>query len=207
MKISNFHLVSRTLNCSSKLLKTWNISSWMMTKLTDDILELSKIKAGVFQLNEKSFKIGSIIRDITYFFENQWEAKNISFEVRCEKEVREESFNSDEQRIKQILLNFLSNSLKFTSQGGISVNIDLYVTTDSDKVSRSLYIWVQDSGEGISDEEKSKLFKWFGRVNNSKNNKRNEKGTGLGLFLSKQLIGKFSSIYFYAKKRWKDVTF
>ena len=109
-----------------------NISTQMMDKLTDDIMDLSKIKEGVFSLNEKNFNISTLVEEITFIFETQCQLKGISFEVICDEFSRNQSFCSDKGRISQILINFISNSLKFTTQGCVCVKIEVIDKINSD---------------------------------------------------------------------------
>ena len=96
----------------------------MMTKLTDDILDLSKMKAGVFELNPKPFELYQLVEDITYVFEGQCEQKGIGFKFNCTEEVSNQSFCTDINRLRQVLLNFISNAYKFTCLGSINVNME-----------------------------------------------------------------------------------
>lgn len=176
---------------SSKYFKTCHISSTMMTKLTDDILDLSKINNGVFELNEHPFEIEQLVEEITYVFEYQCQQKGIDFEFLCDEYTRQQIFCSDINRIKQVLLNLISNSFKFTCEGSISVSLSIGSNSLTVKgASRTLYISVKDTGAGIAEEEATHLFSIFGRYNSSKNKKVNCKGTGLGLAISKQLVNK-----------------
>lgn len=109
----------------AKFLKTSQISTRMMTNLTDDILDLSKINAGVFELIEKPFPVSDLVEEVSYIFEVQCEQKGIGFEFTCSEELKTTLFCSDINRIKQILLNFISNAFKFTSVGSITVTVEL----------------------------------------------------------------------------------
>lgn len=195
-------IVSSKWKSSLKILKIWNISTLMMDKLTDDIMDLSKIKAGVYSLNERNFTISTLVEQISYFFETQWELKGILFQVNCEESSMKQTFCSDQGRITQILLNFISNSMKFTSHGSIVVNIEVVSVITSEFPSRILNFSIEDTGEGISNEEKKELFQMFGKVKNEKNDTHNMKGTGLGLFISKKLIGIFRRIFLPFRFHW-----
>jgi signal transduction histidine kinase len=173
----------------AKFLKTCNISCTMMTKLTDDIMDLSKMKAGVFELNTKPFELALLADEITYVFEGQWEQKGIAFMINCTDEMRSESFSADICRIKQILLNFISNAYKFTCNGSISVDM-FFVSNDASSPlrPRKLGFWIKDTGVGMEPEECQNLFSLFCKGTSAKSKSKNAKGTGLGLAISKQLI-------------------
>ncbi|CAD8100991.1 unnamed protein product [Paramecium sonneborni] len=94
---------------------------------------------------------------------------------------------SDRSRIKQIIINLLSNAFKFTQNGQISINI-------SKVNSNILRIGVMDEGIGISDEDQMKLFKAFSKVNSEESKKLNQQGVGLGLVISSQIAQTIGSI-------------
>lgn len=98
------------------------------------------------------------------------------------------SFYSDVGRIKQVLLNLISNALKFTQQGGIVVSIKLKRKFDEGLFERSRHLAfkVRDTGIGIPEEEQSELFKLFGTIRSHRDGV-NKRGTGLGLSISKKL--------------------
>lgn len=89
--------------------------------------------------------------------------------------------------MKQILINLISNSFKFTNQGKIHVSISSYKERDFERSERFLKIIVEDSGIGISDQDKASLFKLFGIVHKHRE-KLNMRGTGLGLTISQKLV-------------------
>jgi signal transduction histidine kinase len=99
-----------------------------MTKLTDDILDLSKMKAGAFELSPKPFELSQLVEEITYVFEGQCEQKGIGFKFNCSEDIQNQFFSSDINRIKQVLLNFISNAYKFTCLGNI--NVSMFFLTD-----------------------------------------------------------------------------
>ena len=99
------------------------------------------------------------------------------------EDLVKQKFNSDIGRIKQILMNLISNSLKFTNIGGIFVKISQNKLKNNRRVDRVLKFVVSDTGIGISKEDSCNLFKMFSIV--SKNQTFNSRGTGLGLTISK----------------------
>ena len=174
---------------SSKYFKICNISTTMMTNLTDDILDLSKVNAGVFELNEDIFSIKQLVEEITYVFQGQCEQKGIYFQFICGEADLRQTFYSDVGRIKQVLLNLISNSFKFTCEGGITVTLSVGSQLNKEhKGSRVLYLSVEDTGAGISEIEAENLFKPYGKASSAKCKMLNSKGTGLGLNISKELV-------------------
>lgn len=170
-----------------KFIKISRVSSLTLLSLTEDILDLAKMEAGIFKLNEQPFPIKSLVEDINYVFSMQFQAKRINLNIIATNEVLLQSFNSDIGRIKQITFNLLSNSLKFTSQGSVTVKIWLETKFQSMFVrSRFMTISISDTGVGISEADSKHLFKMFGMISKYRSS-HNSKGTGLGLTISKKL--------------------
>ena len=174
---------------NDKFFKIWKISTTNLMWLVEDILDLAKIEAGTFSLNEQSFWIGSLIKEIQYIFEFQCIQKGIAFKIYSSDELLASSFCSDVGRIKQVLINLISNAFKFTIQGNIELHIDFETVFDSSSFERHKYLKfkVSDTGIGIHEKEVPKLFKLFGMVNQHSNN-INSRGTGLGLSISKKIV-------------------
>ena len=157
-----------------------------MASLTEDILDFAKIEADMFNLNEKPFEIGDLIKEIEFIFENQWAQKGLWLRFECDEELRRTIFESDSDRIWQVLLNLISNSFKFTNYGGITVNFE-YIQCYRENNSRFLKIKVVDTGVGISDNDQKGLFQVFGMVHKYRD-EFNMKGAGLGLTISQKLV-------------------
>ena len=157
-----------------------------MASLTEDILDFAKIEADMFNLNEKPFEIGVLINEIEFIFENQCKQKGIWFRVKWEERLRRMMFYSDADRIRQILMNLISNSYKFTNYGGITIAFAM-IQSSRDNNSRFLKIKVIDTGIGISEDDKKGLFQVFGMIHKYRD-EFNMKGTGLGLTISQKLV-------------------
>ena len=179
----------RVEEINDKLFRTWKVSTTSLMWLVEDILDLAKIEAGTFKLNEQLFNIKSLVQDIQFVFEFQWAQKGIYFKVEVEDNLLNSEFCSDIGRIKQVLNNLISNAYKFTIQGGITLRIFENVYFDAGLFERrkSLKFEVSDTGVGIPEKDIPKLFKLFGVVN-SNQRKLNSKGTGLGLVISKKIV-------------------
>ena len=136
---------------NQKYLKIGKISAKLLLNLTEDILDLAKMEAGMFRLNENLFLISDLVEDINYIFTIQCEQKDIYFRFQVEDNLLNYQFRSDVGRIKQILMNLISNSLKFTNKGGITVTIQIANNLNKDHVvDRYLHFSVTDTGIGIS---------------------------------------------------------
>ena len=143
--------------------------------LINDVLDLSKIEAGKMILDKEFFTSKDLLEELSNLFNAQIEEKNLSFIV-------EDNFNSqicsDKTKILQILKNFLSNALKFTRIGSISLKIE---TLDETK----LQILVSDTGIGIESKQLESVFNAFVQADGSIS--REYGGTGLGLSISKKM--------------------
>ena len=185
-----FKLLSkRCRESNEKFFKICRISTTSLLCLVEDILDLAKIEAGTFSLNYQPFKLDTLIKEIEYIFEFQWVQKGITFNVSIDKELTNSSFRSDIWRVKQIVINLISNACKFTMEGGITLQVSSKLDFDPVKFERwrFLVFKVSDTGIGIHENEIPKLFKLFGTVNQYQNN-INSRGTGLGLSISKKIV-------------------
>lgn len=153
-----------------------------MEKIISNFLDFSKIEAGKFEINEASFNFRDCINhiiDTSMVIANE---KGIKLMARVSDDIPEFVIG-DELRIVQVLNNLVSNALKFTSIGYVSV--DVYKTRFNHG-RMELTFFVTDTGIGVSLEEKEKMFKSFSQVDGSITRKYG--GTGLGLYVTRQLI-------------------
>ena len=148
----------------------------------NDILDFSKIEAGKLELNIIAFSLKEQIEDIETIFSLKIKEKKINYTSSLTKDIPEHLYG-DPDRIKQILINFISNAIKFTSENG-NVTLDIKCV-HNDKETAILNFEVQDSGIGISLEQKEKIFSSF--VQGDTSTTRYYGGTGLGLAICSQL--------------------
>jgi len=181
------HGLTQYCTASDKYLKIGKISSRLLLGLTEDILDLAKMEAGTFTLNLGPFTIGDLVDDMHYLFKEQCTYKGLAFIVDAPVALMRQKFVSDEGRVKQVLMNLISNAFKFTHQGHIRLAVSLQMINDEQgRQCRSLKFEVSDTGLGIAQEDTKHLFKMFGVINKHING-INSKGTGLGLTISKKL--------------------
>lgn len=155
-------------------------SAESLLMLINDILDHSKIEAGKIQLNPQPFDLKFLAHDIIEILKPAATEKNIGLKVILD-ENQAWSFNGDQGRLRQILVNLLGNAVKFTESGAVTLKI--YQTTLKDNLSQ-LKFEVKDTGPGLKDDERRALFqKYFQTKNGMKYG-----GTGLGLSISKQLV-------------------
>ncbi len=150
--------------------------------LVNDILDLSKIEAGMMSLEETRFSLHSLLSSVGAMFSEKIKEKDLQFNIHIDKEVPD-ILTGDAVRLTQILVNLLSNAVKFTEAGTIQVHITLVQQT-SDKV--RIRIGMIDTGIGISAEKQQTIFERFQQAETEIT--RRFGGTGLGLAIVKQLI-------------------
>lgn len=153
-----------------------------MNKLIDNILDFSKLEAGKFTLEKRKFHVRDMLDYVKAHHISKITEKGLEFFMTVSPNVPE-YVTGDELRIKQILNNLLSNALKFTSVGKITVEI-LKTAQINGRI--ELFFIVIDSGIGIDKAEQDKLFQSFSQVDASISRKYG--GTGLGLNICKQLV-------------------
>jgi len=147
----------------------------------NDILDFSKIEAGKMELVPVKYLLASLINDTVNIIRTRLKYKQVRFFTNIDSQIPN-SLIGDEIRIRQILLNLLSNAAKFTDKGHISLCITMSKLSE-EKI--MLNFIVEDSGKGISEEDQKKLFNEFVQVDMKRN--RNIHGTGLGLVITKRL--------------------
>lgn len=153
-----------------------------MNKIINNILDFSKLEAGKFVLEPRRFQFRSMIDYVVANHKGRITEKGLDFFVTVSPNVPE-YIVGDELRIVQILNNLLSNALKFTSVGKITLEV---VMTSQMKDSQELFFLVGDTGIGIAPEDHDKLFQSFSQVDASTSRKYG--GTGLGLSICRQLV-------------------
>ncbi len=149
--------------------------------IINDILDISKIESGKYELNCKNYELPSLIHDITTIISVRLQETAVKLNVTVDNNLPAVAFG-DEIRIRQILINILGNAVKFTRSGTIELSCSAKKHNNND------YIFcfdIKDSGIGIKDEDMEKIFGAFDQVDTKKN--RNIQGTGLGLAISRTL--------------------
>ena len=175
-------------------------SALHLLNLINDILDIAKIEAGKMEFEFNSIFLNEICDDVYNFAHNQAEKKNIYFKINLPSTYDRIVLYADYQRLLQIMLNLLSNALKFTNEGGIEINAEIVikpVTWKNLTLPGMVKISVADTGIGVSLDKQEKLFETFYQVDGSRT--KTYGGTGLGLAISKRLIeGMGGKISFYS---------
>lgn len=158
-------------------------SSKMLLGIINDILDYSKIEANKLELEHKSFDLVNVLTQLKVIFAQIALNRELELFLDMENDLPA-LLVGDELRLNQILVNLLSNALKFTHQGVVRLTISLKEKRENDHA--LLHFSVSDTGIGLSDTEISKLFQPFTQADNSTTRKYG--GTGLGLAISTKLV-------------------
>ncbi len=158
-----------------------------LMEIINDILDFSKIEAGKLDLNTEEVNIIKLCHQVIELFKQQARQKNISLDLSIDPDVPVFIF-IDAIRLKQILVNLISNALKFTSFGQIHLDIHCISSVKGTAV---LQFSVKDTGVGIKDYNQEKIFQSFVQEDNTTTRKYG--GTGLGLAISNKLLGLMNS--------------
>ena len=146
--------------------------------IINDILDFSKIQAGKLSIESIPINLFELLEDCTSLFDQACTKKGLLFSAVINP-MQPVMIQSDPVRLRQVILNFVSNAIKFTEQGEVCITLDI------DHTHETLCISVKDSGIGITDEQKEMLFSAFSQADRSTTRKFG--GTGLGLAICKKL--------------------
>ena len=151
--------------------------------LVNDILDLSKIEAGHMELQSQNYRLSEMLKNIVNMLSAKAAAKNLHLEVNVEQDIPNELFG-DAVQLQRVVTNFLTNAVKYTPCGEVAFSVKSSREETDGEV--NLIFIVKDTGIGIRDEDKVKLFSKFARFDLNKN--KSIEGTGLGLALSRELV-------------------
>ncbi|MCM0649201.1 MEDS domain-containing protein [Clostridium swellfunianum] len=160
-----------------KYIDTLQQNCYRLLRLVSNIIDITKMDAGFFELQLKNHNIVSVVEDITFSVSEYIENKGIS--LLFDTEVEEKVIACDHDKIDRIMLNLLSNAVKFTNSGG-TILVNIYDRNDN------ILISVKDDGIGIPEDKKSLIFERFHQVDKSLT--RSHEGSGIGLSIVKSLV-------------------
>ena len=183
-----------------------------LLSLINDILDFSKIDSGKMEIVPVEYDISSLIHDLVNMTSQRAADKGLSLEVEADAQIPSRLYG-DDVRIRQILINILTNAVKYTHEGTVWLRVHSRVMNET----ALLYFEVEDTGIGIKAEDLPKLSAEFERIEEDKN--RNIEGTGLGMSITIQLLallgsrlhvestyGKGSKFYFELEQKIIDDT-
>lgn len=148
--------------------------------IINDILDFSKIESGKLEINETEYELMQLVHDVSAIIENRIQDKPIHLILDIKPDFPRKLIG-DDVRIRQMIINFASNAVKFTQSGKVCLHFDYCKCADGIRFICS----VEDTGIGIKNEDLHKLFVSFQQVDSARN--RNIEGTGLGLAITKML--------------------
>lgn len=154
-----------------------------LLSLINDIIDISKIEAGMISLTLSEFSLNSLIEEVYQLFTLEEKVLTKQIEIRQYHDFEKgyDIITSDRTRLKQVLINLLSNACKFTNKGFVEIG---YISLDNE-----ILFYVKDTGIGLTPEQQDYIFERFMQVNLNHNSK--QEGTGLGLAISKAYVKLF----------------
>lgn len=182
-------------------LKTIKNSSKTLLDIINNILDLSKLEAGKMNLITKETQIMDVIEDIAQLYQATALEKKINLIGSFGKNIPPWIL-TDSTRLKQVLSNLVSNALKFTKEGSVKIRTEVAERNGSNAV---LKISVEDTGEGMTEEDSKLLFSAFKQLDSSSS--KMHEGTGLGLAISKNIVELFGGEIGLKSKVGKGTTF
>lgn len=175
---SNIDDKNRIVDCLNKI----EISSKFLLGIINDILDMSKIESGKMSITSEQFTLNSFTSNIESIINPQAKLKDIKFNIIF-SEIKYNNIIGDQLRVNQILINILSNALKFTPRGG---EITLTIKEIQRKGKLRIRFIIKDTGIGMDEEELERIFRPFEQANMDTSIKHG--GTGLGLSITKNLV-------------------
>lgn len=154
-------------------------STERLINLVNDMLDVSRIEAGRIELKPVTTNLKALIEDVYHEVEAKAEQSHLSVKLDIAPDLP--TIKVDPDKIHQVLLNIIGNALKFTPAKG-------KITITAKQIDEKIHVAVADTGKGISSEDQEKLFKKFGRLEHSLVSVAEAGGTGLGLYITKQLV-------------------
>ena len=157
-------------------------ASTTLLSLVNDLLDFSKIECGKMEILPVEYEIANVLSEIMNMIEIKVANKGLDFTPVIAEDIPYLLYG-DDVRLRQIIINLLTNAVKYTKEGSVTLKVDWREAGDS---SINLIVSVTDTGIGIKQEDIDKLFVSFERIEERRN--RNIEGTGLGLSITKQLL-------------------
>ncbi len=171
-----------------------------MMVILNDLLDLSKIEVGKLELEDRAFDPVEMLNEVAMLWRTTIENKNITFNIETVGDLPA-LVRGDDARLRQVISNLLSNALKFTPAGGITIRLEAKQDADTPQLRFS----VTDTGIGIEKAQQEKLFSAFGQANSSIS--RRFGGTGLGLSISEKIVKLMDGEFTVTSEPGKGSTF
>ncbi len=154
-----------------------------LLSIINDILDFSKIESGKLEIIESEYQLSRLLKNVVAMIQPKADAKGLEFHIHIDEDLPD-ALMGDMMRVQQVVINILTNAVKYTPDG----EVNFFVFNERREESRIyLSFVVNDTGIGIKEEDQKKLFRDFERLDQEKN--RNIEGTGLGLAITSMLLG------------------
>lgn len=147
----------RILDCMEKI----NGASKLLLSLINEVLDMSKIESGRLILSEDEFNVGELLQDLVVMMQPEIKNKQQTLNIHV-KNLRHENVKGDTQRIKQVLMNILSNAIKYTPENG-RITIEIYEKAPHNGIGNYQFVF-EDNGRGMKPEFLDKIFEPFERA-------------------------------------------
>ncbi|MBO4335906.1 MAG: response regulator [Desulfovibrio sp.] len=157
-------------------------ASETLLAIINDILDFSRIESGKLEIMPKAYTVSSMLNDVAMMIAPRARQKHLYFNVRVDP-LLPDGLCGDMVRIQQIIMNLLTNAVKYTREGSVRLSVS-YESQGEDQI--ILWLVVADTGIGIQEADKARLFHGFERFDTERN--RNIEGTGLGLAITNDLV-------------------
>ena len=178
----------------SNIMKVIKDASESLTGLVSDLLNVARLESGTVKVSVHPTDLISVVQDIVLKFKDESEKQNIALEFKYDSSKKFPFAMSDSERLKEVFSNLITNAIKYNKKGG---DIEISVTEDDGFLVSS----VKDTGIGMTSEEMKKLFTKFWRAS------QNIEGTGLGLWITKQLVTRMGGEILAESEKGKGTIF
>lgn len=193
---------SETNQSTRKMVEGIQVSSGNLLNIINDVLDFSKIEAGMIELNSAQFDVTEILNEVYTLFKTQADYKGISLSFSIGSEVPG-TLLGDGNKLKQMIINLVSNAVKFTEKGSVTFTVN---SLNNEKTSKALLkVAISDTGIGIREEDFDRLFKSFSQVDSSTT--KQYAGTGLGLAIVKKFTDMMNGKISFESTHNKGSTF
>ncbi len=182
-------------------LRTISSSATALKLIVDDILDIAKIESGKLEMSSEPFSVKDLLHDVVRTFKIAARKKDISVKYWVLPDVPP-SVIGDPRYVRQVITNLISNAIKFTHEGGVSIFAEALSEKEGEM---EIWFTVTDTGIGISKDAQEIIFDRF--VQNDDSNTRQYGGTGLGLSISKELVTKMGGDMWVESKQGQGSIF
>jgi len=175
--------------------------AYALLRILNDVLDLSKIEAGKFEIVNIEFNLREVLEAVIKTYAQEAQLKGLELSCSVSSDVPDH-FLGDPYRLRQVLNNLINNAIKFTEQGGVSLSV---ISFNQDEEYTDLHFSIKDTGIGIEEKDQAKLFEAFSQIEGSITYKYG--GSGLGLAISKKLIELMGGRIWVESKKGQGSTF